>query len=91
MKEFKAIDPLPVFFFKNGIIIKGWPFYPYYSKQAQSVLSDILDGYFPYDLKKKFPEGVQLEPVDCTDDTYTPDLASDKANPRYKMLQDLQK
>jgi len=34
-------------------------------------LSDILDGYFPYDLKKKYPEGVPLKPVDCTDDTYT--------------------
>lgn len=60
-----------IFFFKNGLIIKGFPFYPYYSKEAQSVLSDILDGYFPYDLKKKYPDGVPLKPVDCTDDTYT--------------------
>ena len=35
------------------------------------MLSDILDGYFPYDLKKKYPEGVPLKPVDCTDETYT--------------------
>jgi len=35
------------------------------------VLSDILDGYFPYDLKKRYPEGVPLKPVDCTDETYT--------------------
>jgi len=53
-------------------------------------LSDILDGYFPYDLKKKYPEGVTLEPVDCTDDTYTDDLASDKSNPRFKLFKDLQ-
>ena len=37
----------------------------------KSVLSDILDGYFPYDLKVKYPEGVPLKPVDMTDDTYT--------------------
>jgi hypothetical protein len=36
------------------------------------VLSDILDGFFPYDLKKKFPDGVPLKPVDCTDEDYNP-------------------
>jgi hypothetical protein len=35
------------------------------------VLSDILDGYFPYDLKMRYPEGVPLKPVDMTDETYT--------------------
>lgn len=37
----------------------------------QSVLSDILDGYFPYDLKNKYPEGVPLKPVDLTEEAYT--------------------
>ena len=91
MKEFKALDPVQIFFFKNGMIIKGFQFYPYYSKQAQSILSDILDGYFPYDLKKKYPEGVQLEPVDCTDDTYSENLTKDVKNPKFKLFQDLQK
>lgn len=53
-------------------------------------MSDILDGYFPYDLKTKYPDGVQLEPVDMTDDTYTDELAKDKSNPKFKLLQDLQ-
>ena len=52
-------------------------------------MSDILDGYFPYDLKKAYPEGVPLEPVDCTEETYTSDLS--KNNPKFKMLADLQK
>jgi len=34
------------------------------------MLSDILDGYFPYDLKAKYPNGVTLRPVDLTDDMY---------------------
>lgn len=78
-----------IFFFKNGLIIKGFPFYPYHSKEAQSVLSDILDGYFPYDLKKKYPEGVPLKPVDCTDDTYSAETA--KTNPKFKVFGDLEK
>jgi hypothetical protein len=90
MHEFKKLDPVQIFFFKNGLIIKGFNFSPYYAKEAQSLLSDILDGYFPYDLKQKFPEGVMLEPVDCTDDTFTEALASDKSNPKYKMFSQLQ-
>lgn len=34
------------------------------------MLSDVLDGYFPFDLKKKYPEGVPLRPVDLTDEMY---------------------
>lgn len=34
------------------------------------MLSDILDGYFPYDLKGKYPEGVPLRPVDMTDEMF---------------------
>ena len=51
------------------------------------MLSDILDGSFPYDLKKKFPDGVPLKPVDCTDDTYTEQT---KNNPKFKNFGDLE-
>lgn len=70
MKAFKLLDDVPIFFFANGLMIKGFPFYPYYSKQAQAILSDILDGYFPYDLKKDYPEGVPLKPIDFSEETY---------------------
>jgi hypothetical protein len=70
MKGFKQHQDVPIFFFQNGLMIKGFPFYPYYSKQAQSVLSDILDGYFPFDLKAKYPNGVPLKPVDMCDEVY---------------------
>ena len=89
MKEFKKLDPVHIFFFKNGIIIKGFKFSPYYAKEAQSILSDILDGYFPYDLKAKYPEGVPLEPVDLTDETYTDELLKDKSNPKFRLLSEL--
>lgn len=35
MKGFKVHDDVPIFFFANGLMIKGFNFYPYYSKQAQ--------------------------------------------------------
>ena len=89
MKELKETPPVRIFFFKNGIIMKGQNFSPYYSKKAQSILSDILDGYFPYDLKKDYPGGVPLEPVDCSESVFTEDMLNNKSNPHFKMLEDL--
>jgi hypothetical protein len=34
MKHFKKPDPVPIFFYSNGLMIKGFTFLPYYSKQA---------------------------------------------------------
>lgn len=70
MKGFKTHSDVEIFFYQNGLMINGFTFYPYYSKQAQSVLSDILDGYFPYDLRIKYPEGVPLRMVDKTTEVY---------------------
>lgn len=64
--RFKAPENVCITFFKNGLVLQGYPFRPYSSKEAQSLLSDILDGYFPYDLKKKYADGVPLRCVDKT-------------------------
>ena len=47
MKGFKIHDDVAIFFFKNGIMIKGFQFYPYYSKQAQV-------SFIPYPLSFDF-------------------------------------
>lgn len=67
MNQFRKQEAVKIFFYQNGMIIKGRVFWPYHSKEAQSFLTDILDGYFPYDLKAKYPDGVPLEPVDLCD------------------------
>ena len=89
MHQFQKVQEVLIFFFKNGLIIKGHPYYAYNSKEAQSVLSDILDGYFPFDLKKKYPDGVPLKPVDCTDEDYNSETT--KNNPKFKAFGDLEK
>ena len=35
MKGFKHLKEVSIFFFANGLMIAGMPFYPYYAKQAQ--------------------------------------------------------
>ena len=60
MKGLKSHSDVNIYLYQNGVRIEGYPFYEYESKQAQRVLGDILEGYFPYDLKQKYPEGVPL-------------------------------
>ena len=43
-----------------------------------------MDGYFPYDLKMKYPEGVPLKPVDLCDEVYN--SQSKVKNEKIKML-----
>jgi hypothetical protein len=71
IRKLQAPDPVPIIFYQNGVILQGFQFRPYSSHEAQSLLSDILEGYFPHDLKRKFPDGVPLKVVDYTDQQFT--------------------
>lgn len=51
-------------FYSNGIVIKGFNFFPYKSKESLRILADLVDGYFPFVFKAKFPNGVLLQVVD---------------------------
>jgi hypothetical protein len=89
---FKRPDPIPIFFYQDGLMIEGFSFYPYQSKQAQSILSDILEGYFPYDLKAKYPEGVPLKPVDqCEKTHFDAETAGQKSFKGKPMREELEK
>lgn len=61
---------LQITFFQNGVIIEGYQFLPYSSSLAQKVLHDILDGYSPFILKERYPDGILLKPVNSVDKVY---------------------
>jgi len=45
------MESLPIGFYRNGIAMKGYKFFSYGSNDAYQILADILEGYFPYQLK----------------------------------------
>eukprot|EP00397_Hematodinium_sp_SG-2012_P030723 GEMP01032561.1.p1 GENE.GEMP01032561.1~~GEMP01032561.1.p1 ORF type:complete len:595 (+),score=134.51 GEMP01032561.1:153-1937(+) len=53
-------------FYKDGLRVADLPFFRYESEQGSRILQDILDGYFPYCLKKQYPGGVPLVVKDLT-------------------------
>lgn len=62
---------MPIGFFANGIAIKGFKFFPYKSKEALQILGDLVDGYFPYVLKRKYPNGVFMKVIDKVAESFT--------------------
>ncbi len=54
------------------------------------MLSDILDGYFPYDLKGKYPDGVVMKIIDHTEEAYDPKTYEQKDNVRDFLKMDEQ-
>jgi hypothetical protein len=45
-------------FYKNGIYFKNGPLRPYSLPDTHTFCDDILDGYFPFELKEQYPNGV---------------------------------
>lgn len=58
--------------------MKGYNFYPYKSKESLKILADLIDGYFPFIFKAKFPNGVLLEVVDHIEQLYVQEKKEEK-------------
>ncbi|XP_026861169.2 UBX domain-containing protein 11 isoform X2 [Electrophorus electricus] len=52
---------VPLWLFKNGIMMFDGPFRPYQDLSAQQFMQDLMDGYFPSELQRRFPDGVVFQ------------------------------
>jgi hypothetical protein len=62
-------------FWADGLQLDSGALRQYENKEAKAFLRDLLDGYFPYELKHAFPEGVVFTLSDCTDRQFASGLA----------------
>lgn len=62
--RFSDNDEILIVFYMNGISVNRGPLRPYDWPIAQQFLRDLVDGYFPYEFKDKYPEGVLMKAVD---------------------------
>ena len=58
---------LSLTFWRDGLQVDNGPLREYGGAAATAFLRDLLDGYFPYELKHAFPEGVPFALVDRSD------------------------
>eukprot|EP01138_Halocafeteria_seosinensis_P005025 gb/GECG01005138.1/.p1 GENE.gb/GECG01005138.1/~~gb/GECG01005138.1/.p1 ORF type:complete len:570 (+),score=103.94 gb/GECG01005138.1/:1-1710(+) len=60
-------DTLPLTLYKDGFMLRRGPFRQYDTESAEAFFTDVMDGYFPYELKDEFPEGVVFKLFDKSD------------------------
>ncbi|XP_036395503.1 UBX domain-containing protein 11 [Megalops cyprinoides] len=63
-------SPVPLTLFSNGIVMFGGPFRSYQDPSTQQCMQDLMDGYFPSELQKKFPDGVPFQVSDRREEVF---------------------
>ncbi|KAG8506729.1 UBX domain-containing protein 11 [Galemys pyrenaicus] len=64
------LEPIPLKLYQNGIIMFDGPFRPFYDPATQRCLRDILDGFFPSELQRLYPDGVPFKVSDLRNQIY---------------------
>uniref|UniRef100_A0A8D2J8I8 UBX domain-containing protein 11 n=1 Tax=Varanus komodoensis TaxID=61221 RepID=A0A8D2J8I8_VARKO len=57
----RQMDSVPLTFYRNGIVMFNGPFRSYEEPSTQQCLRDLMDGYFPSELQRYFPDGVPFQ------------------------------
>lgn len=63
----KQLDAIPLTFYQNGIVMFNGPFRPYEEPSTQQCLRDIMDGFFPSELQRRYPDGIAFQVTDKRD------------------------
>jgi hypothetical protein len=75
--QLRVPDPLPLTLFRDGFMLRRGPFRTYADASSQAFFRDVLDGFFPSELRDEFPEGVVF---DVRDRTAKAEAAADGAD-----------
>lgn len=71
--QFHDLEPIPLKLYRNGIMIFDGPFRSFHDPSTQSCLRDILDGFFPTELQRLYPNGVPFKVSDLRNQIYPED------------------
>lgn len=55
---------MPLRLYANGLMLFEGPFRKFTDPTAKMLIKDLSDGYFPWELKERYPEGVPFSVVD---------------------------
>ncbi|NIG58977.1 UBX domain-containing protein 11 [Pontoporia blainvillei] len=65
-----VFEPIPLKLSRNGIVMFDGPFRPFHDPSIQRCLRDILDGFFPSELQRLYPDGVPFKVSDLCNQVY---------------------
>ena len=78
--KLKQKKEILISFYKNGLIIEGYQFFPYESEPSQKIIQDIIDGYSPYILHERYPHGVLMKVENHVKTLYEPNKVGVSSN-----------
>ncbi len=64
-------ERLKIALYGNGFMLRRGPFRTYDLESSQAFFKDVLDGYFPFELKESFPDGVAFDITNTPDKQYS--------------------
>ena len=68
---FEHAKKLPLAIYRDGILLMRGPFRSINEESTKRFVADILDGYFPAEFQKKYPDGVIFDVKDFSDSLYS--------------------
>ncbi|KAM7324165.1 hypothetical protein ACRRTK_016470 [Alexandromys fortis] len=71
--QLRTLEPIPLKLYRNGIMMFDGPFRPFYDPSTQRCLRDILDGFFPTELQRLYPDGVPFKVSDLRNQVFPED------------------
>ncbi|XP_030873287.1 UBX domain-containing protein 11 isoform X2 [Leptonychotes weddellii] len=66
----RVLEPIPLKLYRNGLVMFDGPFRPFHDPSTQRCLRDILDGFFPSELQRLYPDGVPFKVSDLRNQVY---------------------
>jgi hypothetical protein len=76
----EAVEHIPVTFYRNGLMIKRGPFREHSAPSCVAFVRDIMDGYFPSEFRREYPDGVVLELKDRHNEDFSSSSAGAAAD-----------
>ncbi|KAA0147468.1 hypothetical protein FNF29_07314 [Cafeteria roenbergensis] len=76
VSRLEEAESVPLTVWKDGLMLWRGPFRPVASEEAQAFLRDVLDGFFPSELKERYADGVLFKLIDKSSLTFAEDKAA---------------
>ena len=64
IRQYENLPEVSITFYSDGLLVRNGPARAYAMKESRLLVRDLIDGYFPFEFKADFPDGVKLVILD---------------------------
>jgi hypothetical protein len=64
IRQYENLPEVCITFYNDGLLVRNGPARAYAMKESRLLVRDLIDGYFPFEFKADFPDGIKLVIID---------------------------